>query len=120
MVFEVIDGLVRGLEEAVRLRLEREAHRTTGTVFEFDTMCSDTQHMLSECGDHIRSGDSRLKPERRTLNGWSCSFRCDVGEHLCDIDRILRSFLTAPIGFVNLFLHDASLEGTIGKCIHRV
>ena len=46
VLLEVRDRLVRGLEEAVRLRLDREGHRAAGALLELDEMRGDPEHVL--------------------------------------------------------------------------
>ena len=65
---EIIDGFVGGLEEAMRLRLERKLHRSSGPRLHRDQMRDDAQHVLGVARDHVVAGDARLEAERRGLD----------------------------------------------------
>ena len=55
VVGEVIDGLVGGLEEAERLRLERQRHGAAGPLFELDQVRGDA-HAHARCSSRPRRG----------------------------------------------------------------
>ena len=68
MIAEIGDGLVGGLEKAVRLWLERELHAASGLIFERDEMGGDAQHVIGIARNHVVAGDPRLETQRRTLD----------------------------------------------------
>src|SRR5437867_1166572 len=120
MIFEVVDNFVRRFEKAIGFRFERQPDGAAASLFEFDQVRYNAQDMFGEFGDHFGSGDARLESERWTLDRRSCVFRRDIRQDLRDIDRILRTFFSTPVGFIDLFLYGSSFEWAIRKRIHRV
>ncbi len=110
MIAEIGDGLVRGLEKTVGLGLERELHAASGLVFQRDEMRDHAQHMIGVACDYVAAGHARFEAERRTLDRRRDAGRVDVGEHVGDINGVLRALLAAPIRLVDLFLHLVALE----------
>ena len=65
---EIIHDFVSGLEEAIRLRFERQTHGAAGPFLEFDEMCSNAENMLGKFSDDFGSRHARLEAEGRALN----------------------------------------------------
>ena len=120
VVREIVDGFVGGLEEAVRLRFERERHGFSGPRFDPHQVGGHAQDVLGVAGDHVRPRHARLEAERRGLNRRRQSFGRDVGEDVGDVDRVLRPLLAPPVRLVHLLFDDGVLEGAVGERIHRV
>src|SRR5712664_565419 len=68
MVFEIIHDFVGGLEEATRLRFERQTDGAAGPILQFDEMRGDAQNMLGKFSDDFGTRDARLEAEGRALN----------------------------------------------------
>ena len=120
MILKIVHHFVRRFKEAIGFRFERQANGAAASLFEFDQVRHNAQHMFREFRNDFGSGDARLESEGWTLDGRRCAFRGDIRQDLRDIDRVLRPFLSAPVRFIDLFFYGAPLEWTIRKRIHRV
>ena len=120
MIFEIVDDFVRRFEETIGLRFQRQPNRAAASLLEFDQMRHNAQDMLREFRDDFGSGDARLESKRWTLDRRRCAFRRDIRQDLRNIDRVLRTFFTAPVGFIDLFFYGASFKWAVRKRIHRV
>jgi len=83
-------------------------------------MRHDPQNVVGIGGDDVVAGHPRLEAERRALDRRRNVGRTDIGQHVGDVLGVAGAFLRAPVRFVDLFLHNRSLEGAIGKGVDGV
>jgi hypothetical protein len=117
---EVLDRLVRGFQEAARLRLEPEGHDLPGFLVQLHQVCDDADDVGRVRLDDVVSGDARLEAERRALNRRLDSVRREVGKQSGNLHRVLDTILGPPVRLVDLFLDDLLLENAVDERVGRI